>query len=150
PRGSRPLRPVPGGAVPSGQDLDLPAAAGGDVHRSGGARARDPDHRPARARPLLRHRRGAPRRPGLRVGSLAQTPVPTTRSSPRTGFGNSRPVKALKGHMRTLESIHKEIEELSERRVQLWHTLSDGYDAESQAEVRRLEERLEELWQEQR
>jgi len=56
----------------------------------------------------------------------------------------------LKGHMRTLESIHKEIEELSERRVELWHTLSDGYDAESQAEVRKLEERLEELWQEQR
>jgi hypothetical protein len=57
---------------------------------------------------------------------------------------------ALKGGMRTLENIHKEIEELSERRVVLWHTLSDGYDAESQAEVRKLEERLEELWQEQR
>ena len=56
----------------------------------------------------------------------------------------------MKGHMRTLEIIHKEIEELSERRVELWHTLSDGYDAESQAEVRKLEERLEELWQEQR
>ena len=56
----------------------------------------------------------------------------------------------MKGHMRTLENIHKEIEELSERRVELWHTLSDGYDAESQAEVRKLEERLEELWQEQR
>ena len=57
---------------------------------------------------------------------------------------------ALKGHMRTLEIIHKEIEELSERRIELWHALSDGYDAESQAEVRKLEERLEELWQEQR
>jgi hypothetical protein len=52
--------------------------------------------------------------------------------------------------MRTLESIHREIDELSDRRVELWHQLSDGYDAESQAEVRRLEERLEELWQEQR
>jgi hypothetical protein len=52
--------------------------------------------------------------------------------------------------MRTLESIHREIDELSDRRVELWHRLSDGYDADLQAEVRRLEERLEELWQEHR
>lgn len=52
--------------------------------------------------------------------------------------------------MRTMESIHHEIDELSERRVELWHELSEGYDAEVQAEVRRLEERLEELWGEQR
>jgi hypothetical protein len=49
-----------------------------------------------------------------------------------------------------MESIHREIDELSERRVELWHQLSEGYDAEVQAEVRRLEERLEELWDEQR
>ena len=52
--------------------------------------------------------------------------------------------------MRTLESIHREIDQLSDRRVELWHQLSDGYDAESQAEVRLLEERLEALWQEHR
>lgn len=52
--------------------------------------------------------------------------------------------------MRTLESIHKEIDELSDRRVELWHELSDAHNAELQAEVHRLEERLEELWQEQR
>jgi hypothetical protein len=52
--------------------------------------------------------------------------------------------------MTTLEKIHREIDELSERRVELWHDLSEGYDAELQAEVRRLEERLEELWDEQR
>jgi ABC-type phosphate transport system auxiliary subunit len=52
--------------------------------------------------------------------------------------------------MRTVESIHAEIDELSDRRVELWHELSEGYDAELQAEVRRLEERLEELWEEQR
>ena len=40
--------------------------------------------------------------------------------------------------MRTLESIHREIDELSERRVELWHELSDGYDASVQAEVRRI------------
>jgi ABC-type phosphate transport system auxiliary subunit len=52
--------------------------------------------------------------------------------------------------MRTLDSIHREIDELSERRVELWHELSEGHDAELKAEVRRLEERLEELWDEQR
>jgi ABC-type phosphate transport system auxiliary subunit len=52
--------------------------------------------------------------------------------------------------MRTLENIHREIDELSERRVDLWHNLSEGYDAALQAEVRQLEERLEELWDEQR
>jgi hypothetical protein len=52
--------------------------------------------------------------------------------------------------METLETIHREIEELSERRVELWHELSEGYDAGRQAEVHRIEERLEELWVEQR
>jgi ABC-type phosphate transport system auxiliary subunit len=52
--------------------------------------------------------------------------------------------------MRTLESIHREIDELSDRRVELWHELSDGHNPDLQAEVRRLEERLEELWEEQR
>ena len=52
--------------------------------------------------------------------------------------------------MRTLESIHREIDELSERRIELWHELSEGHDAGLQAEVRRLEERLDELWEEQR
>ena len=52
--------------------------------------------------------------------------------------------------MRNLESIHREIDELSESRVELWHKLSEGHDPELKAEVRRLEERLEELWVEQR
>ena len=52
--------------------------------------------------------------------------------------------------MRTLESIHREIDELSERRVELWHKLSEAHDAALKAEVRALEERLEELWTEQR
>ncbi len=56
----------------------------------------------------------------------------------------------MKGQMRTLEEIHREIDELSERRVELWHDLSEGYEASLQAEVHRVEERLEELWQEQR
>jgi len=52
--------------------------------------------------------------------------------------------------MTTLENIHREIDELSERRIELWHELSEGHDAVLKAEVHALEERLEELWQEQR
>lgn len=51
---------------------------------------------------------------------------------------------------RSLESIHREIEELSERRVELWHELSEGHDAELKAEVKRVEEQLEALWDEHR
>ena len=51
---------------------------------------------------------------------------------------------------REIDIIHREIDELSERRVELWHTLSEGHDAERQAEVRQVEDRLEELWQQQR
>ena len=57
---------------------------------------------------------------------------------------------ALNSDMRTLEEVHREIEELSEQRVDLWHRLSEGFDAAVQEEKRRLEERLEELWVEQR
>jgi hypothetical protein len=59
-------------------------------------------------------------------------------------------VGALKRNMRNLETIHREIEELSEQRVELWHRLSEGHDADVKAEVKRLEERLEALWGEQR
>jgi len=52
--------------------------------------------------------------------------------------------------MRTLEEIHREIDELSDRRTDLWHRLSEGHDAAVQAEVRDLEARLDELWTEQR
>jgi Skp family chaperone for outer membrane proteins len=51
---------------------------------------------------------------------------------------------------RTLESIHREIEELSERRVALWHELSEGHDAALKAEVKRVEEQLQALWDEHR
>ena len=49
-----------------------------------------------------------------------------------------------------MESIHREIEELSERRVDLWHELSEGHDAALQSEVKRVEEQLVALWDEHR
>ena len=48
--------------------------------------------------------------------------------------------------MTTIERIHAEIDELSERRADLWHRLSDGRDPDVVQELKSLEARLEALW----
>ena len=50
--------------------------------------------------------------------------------------------------MRTLETIHAEIEQLSEERTELWHRLSEGRDSSTAAEIKRLDGVLEGLWDE--
>jgi hypothetical protein len=50
----------------------------------------------------------------------------------------------------TLTEIHHEIEQTSERRTELWHALSQGHDPAVAAELKRLSERLEALWDEER
>jgi hypothetical protein len=52
--------------------------------------------------------------------------------------------------MRTIDDIHAEIERANEERHELWHTLSEGYDAEVAADIKALDERLEALWAEHR
>ena len=52
--------------------------------------------------------------------------------------------------MRTLDEIHAEIEQLSEDRSELWHRLSAGRNSETAAEIKRLDEVLEQLWDEYR
>jgi hypothetical protein len=52
--------------------------------------------------------------------------------------------------MSTLSQVHAEIDRLSELRADLWRRLSDGHDAEAAAELKRLNEQLDELWDEQR
>ena len=52
--------------------------------------------------------------------------------------------------MRTLTEIKQEIDRLSERRVVVMRTLSEGFDATLKAEHEELEERIAELWDEQR
>jgi hypothetical protein len=52
--------------------------------------------------------------------------------------------------MRTLSDIHAEIDVLSERRRDLWQTLSRSFDAEAREELRRLEAKLDALWDEHR
>ena len=50
----------------------------------------------------------------------------------------------------TLSEIHQQIEQMSERRTELWHALSEGFDPEAARELKRLSERLERLWDEER
>jgi hypothetical protein len=46
--------------------------------------------------------------------------------------------------------IHKEIEQISERRTELWHELSQGYDPAAAAELKSLSAKLERLWDDER
>jgi hypothetical protein len=52
--------------------------------------------------------------------------------------------------MRNLQTIHREIDELSERRTDLWHRLSAGLDSSVRDEIHALDEQLERLWAEYR
>jgi hypothetical protein len=48
--------------------------------------------------------------------------------------------------MDTISRFHTEIEQLSERRVALWNSLSQGRDPDVVDEIKALDVRLEELW----
>ena len=52
--------------------------------------------------------------------------------------------------MRTIDDIRIEIEELTERRARVMHDLSSGHDAVLAKEHQELEQRIAELWDEQR
>jgi hypothetical protein len=50
----------------------------------------------------------------------------------------------------TLQEIHNEIERASERRTELYGLLAQGHDPELAAELKALDTRLEQLWNEHR
>jgi hypothetical protein len=52
--------------------------------------------------------------------------------------------------MNTIATIHAEIDEVSERRAELWHLLSDGRNPTVVEEIKVLDEKLEALWNEHR
>ena len=52
--------------------------------------------------------------------------------------------------MSTIERIHLEIDQLSERRGELWQRLSEGRDTTAAQELKELEAQLEGLWQQHR
>ena len=52
--------------------------------------------------------------------------------------------------MNTYEQIHREIDVLSERRRELWRELGEGLDAAVAGELKQLDERLAQLWEQHR
>ena len=63
----------------------------------------------------------------------------------------SEEVLTLTTVMRNLNDIRTEIESATERRTELWHTLSEeGHNAEVAAELEALSARIDELWIEHR
>ena len=52
--------------------------------------------------------------------------------------------------MNIIASIHEEIDEISERRADLWHRLSDGRNPEVVEQIKELDEKLGSLWDEHR
>ena len=52
--------------------------------------------------------------------------------------------------MRTLQEIHSEIDQATERRRELWQILGHGHDSAHAAELKLLNERIAELWDEHR
>ncbi len=51
---------------------------------------------------------------------------------------------------RTLQEIHSEIDRESERRTTLWQELSESHDPAVRDELKRLDARLDALWDEHR
>ncbi len=52
--------------------------------------------------------------------------------------------------MNTISEIRERIERASERRAEVWHLLSEGYDSALAAELKQLDEQIARLWDEQR
>jgi FtsZ-binding cell division protein ZapB len=50
----------------------------------------------------------------------------------------------------SIATIHAEIDEISERRADLWHRLSDGRNPEVVEQIKELDEKLGSLWDEHR
>jgi hypothetical protein len=48
--------------------------------------------------------------------------------------------------MNIITSIHEEIDQLSERRVHLWNSLSNGHDPAIREEIKTLDAQLDTLW----
>jgi len=52
--------------------------------------------------------------------------------------------------MRNIDAIHADIEQLTERRRELWHLLSQAHDTELLDELHALNDALDTLWAEHR
>lgn len=49
-----------------------------------------------------------------------------------------------------IATIHTEIDEVSERRAELWHRLSEGRNPDVVEQIKELDEKLDSLWNQHR
>lgn len=64
--------------------------------------------------------------------------------------GIQRPCLTFVLYVSTLQNIRDEIDRLSDRRIELWHRLSEGRDPDVATELKELDHRIEALWDEHR
>ena len=76
------------------------------------------------------------------------TTVPKAAGEVKAGIRSPCPTFVL--YVSTLQNIRDEIERLSERRVELWHRLSEGRDPDVATELKELDQGIEALWDEHR
>src|SRR5262249_58111075 len=85
----------------------------------------------------------------MRWRSPRPSSVRSSSSCSSWGLGNDLVPDGVSTDM-TLAEIHEEIELTSERRTELWNSLSHGYDPSVAVELKRLSDRLDHLWDEER
>lgn len=78
----------------------------------------------------------------------ARDECPRGRKGSQGGIRRARLTFVL--YVSTLQNIRDEIERLSDRRVELWHSLSEGRDPDVATELKELDQRIEALWDEHR
>jgi hypothetical protein len=64
----------------------------------------------------------------------------------RPARGNAAHGKGVSDDV-TVSEIHIQIEQLSEKRQELWHRLSDGLNPEVAGEIKQMDAELEDLWE---
>jgi len=86
----------------------------------------------------------------MRSRSPRASSAPQWSRSSSSAAGNEAQARCVFTGMRTLQEIHSEIDRESERRIELWHLLSETHDPTLRAELKQLEARLDHLWDEHR
>src|SRR5262249_50443574 len=85
----------------------------------------------------------------MRWRSPRPSSVRSSSSCSSWGLGNDLVPDGVSTDM-TLAEIHEEIELTSERRTELWNSLSHGYHPSLALQLSRLRDRLDRVWDEER
>ena len=84
------------------------------------------------------------------LGSGSRTVSANNRRNGASYLGNPPTARSVNADMRTLQDIKRDIDRLSDQRAEVLHKLSEGHDPELTLEHKRLDEKIADLWDEQR